>query len=147
MSAGRKRVETLQAALKAASPQFNSPTYQAIDAELGEAASVRRTNPERRRHLLQIMHFCRALNTALKQVVSNHGGNPDRATMGQCFTQMTNPPMNFITEETRNNFVKDVCEPRNTFMHEANAFPGSAYETAIHLGNIAACFCQILTLV
>ena len=146
MSTARKRVETLQATLRGARTRFKAATYQAIDNELNEAASARRVSPDRRRHLLQIVHHCRALDSALRQVVDNNGGNARNATMGQCLRQLLNPPMSLIDKKTYDNFQNDVVHPRNTFMHEADAFPSDAYETSVHLGNIELCFCQIVAL-
>jgi len=139
----------LQAALAPLQSKFRPAVYRAVDEELDEAASVRHSSPERRRHLLQVFHFCRALDTALKEVIEINGTNPEK-TLGRCFRQMLPPPkgeMSLINQSQYDNFYADVCEPRNRFMHEANAFPNSEYETAIHVGNIAACFCEVLKFV
>jgi hypothetical protein len=146
VSSGRKRVEALQAALAPVESKITLGIFQAIDAELNEAADVRRTSPERRRHLLQLLHFCRSLDSALKAVILALGVNPQKS-MGLCLQQLRDPPLGLITGSEYQNFYDDVCKPRNRFMHEASAFPNSTYETSVHLGNIESCFCQILKLI
>jgi hypothetical protein len=146
LSAARKRIETLQVELKAAELSFPAAVFRAITEELGEAESVRRTMPERRRHLLQIMHFCRALDTTLKQAAYGPSGGAKK-TMGQCFQRLLDPPLSLITRGQYQTFMDDVRDPRNRFMHEAGAFPNSTYEASRHLGSIGACFSEILKLI
>jgi hypothetical protein len=149
LSAGRKRVETLQAALAPARSKINPVVFQAIDEELNEAASVRRKSDERRRKLLKIVHYCKELDTTLKLVISSNGETP-KWSLGPRFRQMLPPPknkLNLISQSEYDNFIDVVCKPSNHFMHDASAFPNSAYEAAYHLGNIGASFCQILKLI
>jgi hypothetical protein len=103
---------------------------------------VARVTPERRRHLLQLLHATRDLDTALKEVIRGSGVSP-RNSLGPVLHQLTQIPAGapgHLTHADYNRFMRTVRVARNKFAHEANAFPRSARETEGILSEIEVCF-------
>jgi hypothetical protein len=137
-----RRVATLRAIAQAARARTASQVFVHIDQELQEFGEVNRVSPERRRHLLQLLHANRALETALKEIIRSYGTKP-KDSLGSVLTQLTLIPFGkpgFLTATNAGRFKQTVRVARNRFAHEANAFPRSARETENILGEIEACF-------
>lgn len=67
------RLQTLRALTAAAQARTGLASFNQVDHELQELARSARVSPERRKHLLQVIHGMRALESALKEVVRSHG--------------------------------------------------------------------------
>lgn len=142
MSVTSKRLQTLRVLTAAAQSRSGLRSFNHVDHELQEIGRSGKVSPERRRHLLQVFHGMRALETALKEVVRSHGLNPS-ISLGGVLHQLNGFPANHpahLSTKQLNRFLNNVKDARNTLMHQANTFPNSAKETDKTLGEISACF-------
>jgi len=86
-----RRIATLRAISQGAGARIGSAVFVHIDHELQELGHVARVHPEKRTLLLQVLHACRALETALKEMIQSHGVEPANS-LNALFTQLTNIP-------------------------------------------------------
>jgi hypothetical protein len=141
MSASSKRLQTLRSLAAGAKPAWNPKALNRVDQELQEAGRVGRISPEKRRHLLQVFHGMRGLESALKEVIRSHGLNP-QDTLGKVLHQLNRFPASHaahLNGKELNRFLHSIKNVRNRFMHEADSYPRTAREADQILGEIAAC--------
>ena len=137
-----KRVQLLRAIVAGAKARTAGTGFVHVDLELQEIVGVKRTSPERRRMLLEVLHSTRALDTALKEVLRSHGVTPQHS-LGPILGQLTLLPVGapgYLTPANRARFHQTVRVARNNLAHNANAFPRSSRETQGILSEIEACF-------
>jgi len=137
-----RRIETLRALAKGAHTRIGSAVFVHVDHELQEISAVARVTPERRKHLLQVLHAARALETALKEIIRGHGVSP-RPTLGGVLHQLASIPRGqpgYLAGNHVGRFGATVRDVRNRFAHSANAFPRSFRETEQFLDEIERCF-------
>jgi hypothetical protein len=137
-----RRVNTLRIIAAGALARTGSRAFTHVDEELKELGGVARVTPERRKHLLQLLHATRSLETALKEVIRSHGTKPANS-LGPVLRQLTQIPVGspgHLTQANSDRFRRTVRVARNKFAHEANAFPRTARETEGILSEIEACF-------
>ena len=142
MSVTSKRLQTLRALTAAAQSRSGLMSFNHVDHELQEIGRSGKVSPERRRHLLQVFHGMRALETALKEVVRSHGLNPS-ISLGGVLHQLACFPRNHpahLNKKELSRFLKNVKDARNKIMHQANLFPNNSKEAETALGEISACF-------
>jgi hypothetical protein len=142
VSAGRQRSQALRAIVAGAKHRTGGHGFVDVDQELQELAGVRNVRPEKRRHLLEVLHGMRSLETALKEVVTSHGLTPQRS-IGSILHQLAQLPpahVSHLDNRSFSRFMNTVRVDRNRFMHQANVFPRTAREVNRILGEIAACF-------
>ena len=140
MSTTAKRIGTMRAL--AAAAQFRIKGLNAVDQELQEAGSSRKVSPDRRRHLLQVFHGMRALESALKALLRSHATVPENS-LGRVLRQLRNLPATHPLHRDAsalNRFLRSLPDERNRLMHDANAFPRNAKEADEIVGDIHACF-------
>lgn len=146
MSVTSKRLQTLRALTAAARSRSGLSSFNHVDHELQELGRSIKVSPDRRKHLLQVFHGMRALETALKEVVRSHGLLPDK-TLGGVLHQLNGFPVNhpaYLSRKELNRLLNNVKDARNKLMHQANTFPNSAKEADTTLGEIAACFALLV---
>jgi hypothetical protein len=146
MSAGQQRSQALRVIVAGAKHRTGGQGFVDVDQELQELAGVRNVRPEKRRHLLEVLHGMRSLETALKEVVRSHGLTPQRS-IGSVLRQLSQLPparVSHLDNRSFNHFMSTVRVDRNRFMHAANVFPRTAREVNRVLGEIAACFTLIV---
>lgn len=146
MSVTSKRLQTLRALTAAAQSRSGLRSFNHVDEELQELGRSTKVSPERRKHLLQVFHGMRALETALKEVVRSHGVDP-KDSLGGVLHQLSSFPAQHpahLTQKELNRFLNSVRKARNNLMHRANAFPKSAREADATLGEVAACFALLV---
>lgn len=137
-----RRILTLRAIAQSARARTGSPIFNQIDQEIQELGDVSRVTPQRRKHLLQVLHACRALETALREVLRSYGINP-QTSLGPLFRQLALIPAGqpgFLTPANARRFGRTVRGARNRFTHQANAFPRSSREAEDVLSEIQTCF-------
>jgi hypothetical protein len=137
-----RRVNTLRAIAAGARGRIGSAAFVHVDHELQELGSVAHIAPEKRKHLLQLLHATRALDTALKEVIRSYHITPQHS-LGPVLKQLSQLPLGapgHITTADYVRFMSTVRVARNRFAHEANAFPRSARETESILSEIEVCF-------
>ena len=142
MSATSARINTLRALVAGAQSRTGTSAFNDIDQEIQEVGWCNRVSPIRRRHLLQVFHGLRALESALKEVIRSHGFVPGM-TLGEVLHQLNRfPPTHpaHLDASSLNRFLRSVKDERNRLMHNANVFPRSTREAERAFGEISACF-------
>lgn len=146
MSVASKRLQFMRAQAAAAHSRSGLPAFKQVDHELQELSRSKKVSPQHRQHLLQVFHGMRALETAIKEVVRSHGLIPNNS-LGKLLHQMNALPSHHaahLSVKDLNRFLKTVRHERNRIMHEANAFPRSAREADIMMGEVASCFALLV---
>ncbi|MBF0335773.1 MAG: hypothetical protein HQL40_19385 [Alphaproteobacteria bacterium] len=146
MSVTSQRLNLLRALTAGAKSRSGLSSFNHVDHELQELGRSIKVSPERRKHLLQVFHGVRALETALKEVVRSHGFLP-KNTLGGVLHQLSQFNVGHPAHLDRKElirFSKNVKDARNKLMHQANVFPNSAKEADSTLGEIAACFALLV---
>jgi hypothetical protein len=118
-----------------------------VDRELLELAGTTKVQLERRKHLMQILHATRALDTALGEVLRNYGIVPVPHSIGKRLWEFNHLPSahtGYLADHIVHQFRQTVCNPRNRFMHEADAFPRGHRETDAVVSAIEACFSMVV---
>src|SRR3954453_13367375 len=105
MSASAHRFDVLRVIAAGALARTSLQGFTDVDQELQELAGVRRVTPERRRHLLEVIHGMRALNTALKEVVRSHGCTPE-SSIGRLLYQLRQLPISNPSHLDQRNFSR-----------------------------------------
>lgn len=146
MSRRQKRVDTLKVLTLGASSRIGAGALQNVLNELEEISSTGRITPIKRRHLQQVFHSLRALESALKQIIASHGHAPQES-FGKLFYQMKDLPFNHpchLDARSFGRFHKYLRDERNKYMHTADSFPRTERETNRLLGEIDSCFSQFV---
>jgi len=151
----RQRVRLLQALVRGVPCLTGSPQFGALLQEFGEVHSVRRIRRATRRRILEVLHSTRALDSTLKAFVDHHGclskGRHGRAgsipkNLGAYLYALrdhTVPALAKLPEAQRQRFQKTIVDARNTYMHQAGAFPGSDVDIHLLLGEMHACLAVV----
>jgi hypothetical protein len=134
------RIGALRAVLAAATPR--TPSLHAVDQELQELGRSSKVLPERRRHLLQVFHSMRALESALKALLRSY-----ESSLGRVLYQLRSLPTThplYRDASALNRYLRSLPFQRNRLMHQANAFPRNAKEADEIVGEITTCFSLFL---
>ena len=140
------RVATIKALL--AGRGFLGVSQQIVLYEYDQVVSVERVPVVRRRHLLQVLHSTRGLDTALSRLVVTFCTGTSRS-LGQSLHRLRNnagPSIASLPEQSRIRYQTNIVEHRNRYMHEAGAFPSSDTEVDNLLSEMEFCIAEILSL-
>jgi hypothetical protein len=143
MSAAKDRISALRALVAGAQSRTEVHNFNDVDQELQEVGWSNNASPERRKHLLQVFHGMRALESALKEVVRSYDVSP-KNSLGDLLRQLNkdfppNHPAHLDTGSMKR-FWRSIRHDRNRLMHQANKFPRSSREADSIFGEIATCF-------
>lgn len=122
-----------------------------VGSELDEVLHVRSTPRLARRHLLQVLHATRALDTTLRAFLQHHGMlTKDLTGLGKYLhhleKQTTNPTLGKLTETERKQFIEEIVRVRNHYLHGAGRFPADDVEVAKLLAAMDACLARVVAL-
>lgn len=155
MAGHKSRILTLQALVAGMSALAGQPASKAINDEFYEVFRVRKVRISKRRHLLEILHSARALDTALQTFVAHHKcssphlrGKP-ASSLGSCLIALRDhaiPTIGRITNAERSHFNSKIVASRNHYMHQAGAFPANESEVNILLAEMHACLARVASL-
>jgi hypothetical protein len=152
MSGHKTRVRTIQALLAGCHSIALSPAYPIIHSEFQEVHAVRRIRRDFRRRLLEVLHSARGLDTVLKTVVVTNGctsGTKRLTGMGSYLYALRDHSVSGlgrITEANRLIYQNNIVKKRNTYLHEAGAFPVTDTEVNILLSEMHACISTVVAL-
>jgi hypothetical protein len=144
MSATKARLATLRAL--AAGAAAHGANMVSVDQELQEVGWSRNVHPDRRRHLLQVFHGWRALESALNEIARRHGLLVPM-TLGAVLHSLAALPAGHsahLSPGGLSRFVRSIARERNRMVHQANAFPRSTREADQLFGEVAACFALLV---
>lgn len=125
-----------------------SPDHHQIQAEL---AAIRNSMAVhgRRRELLQVLHTTRALDSSLRAfLLQRHVPLNGAAALGGYLTRLANHGANGVgqlSERRRASFQATIVDPRNRFMHSADAYP-TRWEADRLLNEMYSCLSEVLAL-
>lgn len=144
-----KRVATLKAI--AVSRSFLGNAQQRVMDEFDQVTSVERTPQVPRRHLLQIFHSSRALETVLKEFTRSCSclPPPNRQSLGAYLRALATDPASTASAlpvGSRVRYQNAIVANRNRYMHEAGAFPVSEAEIGNLLAEMESCISEVLAL-
>jgi hypothetical protein len=145
MSGHKSRVTALQALVTGT--QLPAADITRIVAELNQVFESGRVRRLPRRLLLQVIHSSRALDSTLSGLIMLTGGQrPDSIGKALHYLMVTGLNGNRLTKPLRNQYQSDIVVKRNTYMHEAGAFPANAAEIAQLLADMQSCFTDVIAL-
>jgi hypothetical protein len=124
-----------------------SGQLHAVDSELREIVNVSKVHLERRKHLLQVLHATRALDTALGTMLAGYGIAPVPHSIGPRLSKFGTLPAGhagYLAQNTIGQFKRSICGPRNDFIHKADAFPRSFREADRLVSAIESCFAMTI---
>ena len=139
--------------LLASSVVSGTTSYPKIRLELKEAESVQTVSKEKRRHLLQILHLTRALDSTLAEFTDHYGCkqlNPrQKPTLGAYLYNLRDhlsPLINKLPEASRSRYQNTIVDKRNNYMHNAGEFPANSHEITVLLQEMSTCMAEVLAL-
>jgi hypothetical protein len=149
MSSHKQRIRLIQAIIAGNPAIYGNPLHPTIQREFGEAYQVRRVRNPQRRHLLQVVHSTRALDSSLRAFVIYHqclSGN----SLGKYLASLTNhqsPTLNSqLSPRDRHRFQNTIVNTRNRFMHEAGSYPASENDISTLLSEMHDCLFAVVNL-
>ena len=149
MSLYGRRIETLKV-LIAGSVVSRSTAYTSIEGELSAAASTVRIPQLPRRYLLQVLHTTRCLDSTLSSFINHHAVTCTKQSLGGYLYALKNnaghATLTPLSEPRRANFQTKIVDVRNTYMHQAGAFPASEAESMTLLSEMHTCLVEVFAL-
>ncbi len=153
MSGDKKRVQLIQVLLAGSPVIAKSGSHSLISGEFQEILLVHQIRNKTRRHLLEMFHAARALDTTLKAFVQHPTHLPamrvQRPSMGAYLVSLQNhmvSGLGRITATERHHFQQCIVNRRNLYLHEAGRAPCSATEVSQFLDEVTACIARVLSL-
>jgi|RhiMethySRZTD1v2_1073278.scaffolds.fasta_scaffold2003360_1 hypothetical protein len=146
MSTTAQRIKTMRALVAGAQSRSGGRAFKDVDQELQEVGWSHQVSPDRRRHLLQVFHGMRALESGLKEVLRSYDIDPGK-TLGDVLHKLrTLKPAHPLHQEASqlHRLLRFLLHERNRLMHQANAFPRGAKEADRIFGEICACFTRLV---
>ena len=137
-------------AILAGSPLAGRQNLKFISNELGEVTQSASIFRQGRRQLLQIVHSTRALDTALKELLTSHGiptGNQN--SLGAYLLAFENHSIGGVSKlpkANRQRYQISIVNARNKYMHQAGSFPSNDGEVRSLLSEMQACLIEVFSL-
>lgn len=148
----KARISTLQA-IMAGTCIGGAPGGPVVHAEFNAVHQAGRIRNSNRRRILEVLHSARALDSALKIFVQYHGcrepGKLQPNAMGgylHALQKHTVAGLGQITSIQRTHFQSAIVSKRNTFLHEAGAFPNNDVEVDTLLSDMHTCLTTVVAL-
>lgn len=153
MSGHKARIRTIKALLAGCPCISASAAKLDIHNEFDEVHAVRKMRRASRRRRLEVLHSARGLDTMLKTFVEHHGcispGKGPPKSMGPYLFALRDhsiASLGNITETHRNAFQTQVVTKRNTYLHEAGAFPPTDHDVNVLLADMDTCIATVVAL-
>jgi hypothetical protein len=129
------------------------PAGAHVNAEFEAVHQAGRIRNFNRRRILEVLHSARALDSGLKAFVQHHGcqepGKQPPNAMGgylHALQKHTVLGLGQITGIQRSQFQASIVSKRNTFLHEAGAFPVNDMEVDALLSEMHTCLTTVVAL-
>lgn len=149
MSLHKQRVRLIQA-LIAGNPAISSNgLHSTIQTEFFEAYQVCRVRSRQRRHLLQVVHITRALDSALSVFIDYHGCTSKHSLGGYLWSLARHQSAslnNQLLPQDRRRFQNSIVDIRNRFLHEAGSYPTTDDEINTLLAEMQDCLVVVFRL-
>lgn len=149
MSVYKRRISAMQALVAGTAVAGNPVMLTTINSEFDEVKRVQQTMPLQRRRLLQVLHSTRALDSFLKSFTDSFGIRGTAHSLNEYLIRLenhNNPRVGRLTNGRASYYKVRIANVRNTYMHEAGAFPSSEPEIQTLLSNMHTCLIEIASL-
>ena len=148
MSTAKKRIDTINAIITG-SAISSEHECNLVLGEFNEVHRCSRVSPDKRKHLLQVLHSTRALDSALSAFIRIHALQVKTPALGSYLYSLTNHSkvgLQTLTQSERVRFQNEIVKKRNTFMHEAGSFPNQERVVSNLLSEMQACLSRVASL-
>lgn len=144
MASHRARIAALSALIASAS--MPATQRQRVSDEFDAVVVAARTRNVPRRHLIQLLHATRGLDSGTSQIILSSGGTL-QPSLGAMLYWLRNTGIGGMTlpEATRHHYQTTIVDVRNRYVHEAGAFPTDS-ELLLLLSEMEACLFDVLSL-
>ncbi len=142
--AHRRRIDALKSLAIGALPAADAGVVNAEFERVTQAGKVRM---QQRRYLLEVIHSSRATDTGLQRYLL-HRESVLRRNIGGVLTYLKDNGIggNCLSVHRYNTHTKNVAKVRNTYAHEAGAFPTNSTEVETLLDAMDACLTDVFSL-
>lgn len=148
MSTTKKRIDTINAIVTGSSIA-NEHECNLVLGEFNEVYRCTKISQKNRKHLLQVLHSTRGLDSALSAFVrinSLHVQVPALGGYLKSLTEHSNPALNSLSQAERSRFQREIVNIRNKYMHEAGSFPNQEQVVTNLLSEMHACLSRVTAL-
>ncbi|EJG2023453.1 hypothetical protein BS026_RS08700 [Vibrio parahaemolyticus] len=148
MSSAKKRIDTLNV-IVTGSIIASEHECNLVQGEFNEVHRCSNVSPKQRKHLLQILHATRGLDTALGTFARLHAIPYKTPALGSyiwSFANHTKPGLQHLTQAERHQFQTEIVDKRNHFMHQAGAFPNQDRVVNKILSEMQTCLARVSAL-
>jgi hypothetical protein len=138
------RVNTIRALIVSSS--LPAAQRGRLIAEFEAIDSCRRIGHAPRRHLLQVLHACRGVDSALADLVQSRPADRPQS-IGSALRRLANPGLRLrLSVSRRDRYQTSVADIRNAFLHEADKYPRSDREVRQLLDDVYECLVDCFAL-
>jgi hypothetical protein len=148
MSSAKKRIDTLNV-IVTGSIIASEHECNLVQGEFNEVYRCSNVMPKQRKHLLQILHATRGLDTALGTFARLHAIPYRTPALGAyiwSFANHSKAGLQHLTEAERKQFQSEIVDKRNHFMHQAGAFPNQDKVVNKILSEMQTCLARVSAL-
>lgn len=149
MSLHKQRIRLIQALIAGNPAIFSNGLHGTIQTEFSEAYQVRRVRSRQRRHLLQVVHSTRALDSALRVFINYHGCTSAQSLGGYLWSLARHHSVSLNSQlltQDRRRFQNSIVDIRNRFLHEAGSYPTTDNEINTLLAEMQDCLVVVFRL-
>lgn len=121
----------------------------ALEAEYRQVIDVAILTPPQRKHILQILHSTRALDSTLRAILDHYSIRGDADALGKYlykFRDHRNRHISNICDATRMHYQTTIVQIRNLHLHNAGSYPNNDLDVYALIGEMNALLALIATL-
>lgn len=148
MNSTKRRIETLNVIITG-SIMCSETECSLVQGEFNEVHRCSKITPTKRKHLLQILHSTRGLDTALATFARLHSITAHPPSLGSylhSFSNHTKVGLQRLSQQERKRFQSEIVDKRNIFMHKAGIYPNQEQVVLIIISEMQECLTRISAL-
>jgi len=148
MSSEKRRIDTINAIVTGSSIA-NEVECSLVLGEFNEVHRCARVSPDKRKHLLQVLHSTRALDSALSAFIRVNSLQVRTPSLGSYIYSLAHHSSNglqTLSSAERARFQSEIVDKRNKFMHEAGAYPNQVQVVNRLLSEMQTCLTRVAAL-
>ncbi len=148
MSVINRRIDTIKVLIAGSGVAAHGDCSDIID-ELTAAQAVQRIPQAERKHLLQVIHACRAFDTFLHAFLDQYGCKKKLTGIGSCLIELEKSPPGKVAKlppTSSQRFNTSIAKVRNRYMHKAGEFPKTESQVTALVSEMDSCTAVIVQL-
>jgi len=125
MATQQDRINTIIAIVNS-NPSLTTSNINKLKTEFRQVIDVDSITPQKRKHILKILHSTRALDSTLKAILDHYRIRNGKHSIGQYITQLTNHSLTTLGKlsvSERAKYQREIADIRNTHLHNADSYP------------------------